>query len=177
MYQSNSKEICWMISFGVQPVPESVRNAIPGFIKNDTPSTGQEGIAKGRFSDEVRKLLLYNIELALKENITDYHDIWEYLIGKEEETGQKIIIRNRSGGLMAETTFRDYVLIQKRETPVKKPSIREQIIGLYKQNIPENEIQTTLKCSRNHVHRSLVEARLKMKGKPRSRNFKIKNGY
>lgn len=172
-----SAQQSWMISLGLTSVTESVRNAIPGYVKNDTPSTGQEGIVKERFSDEVRKLLLGNIELALKQNIMNYHDIWYFLLAKEEETGTKIIIRNRSGSLMAETTFRDYVLIQKRETLVKKPSIREQIIGLYKQNIPENEIQTTLKCSRNHVHRCLVDARLKMKGKPRSRIFKIKESF
>lgn len=166
-----------MISFGVQPVPESVRNAIPGFIKNDTPSTGQEGVAKEHFGDEVRNLLLENIELALKENITNYHDIWEFLLSKEEETGKKIIIRNRSGGLMALTTFRDYVLIQKRVNKVEKPSIRDQILSLHKQKISENDIQATLKCSRNHVHRCLVEAGLKMKGKRRCTIFNRKKSY
>jgi len=153
----------WLISLGVLQIPQSIRNAIPSFVKNDTPSTGQEGIAKERFGEEVRKLLLENIELALKENITDYHDIWEFLLGKEEKTGKKIIIRNRSGALMAITTFRDYVLVQKRVNKVKKPSFRDQILDLHRQKFTEAEMQLALTCRKEHIHRCLVDAGLKSK--------------
>lgn len=171
------RSMSWMISFGMCQVPESVRNAIPNFIKNDTPSTGQEGIAKERFGEEVRKLLLENIELALKENITDYHDIWEFLLSKQEETGQKIIIRNRSGSLMALTTFRDYVLIQKRVNKVKKPSFRDQILDLHRQKFTEAEMQLALTCSKEHIHRCLVDAGLKSKKGTRNRIYKHKKAY
>lgn len=164
---NNAKELSRIKSFqltlGLIPIPESVRNAIPGYVKNDTPSTGNKGKTRAYFYGEKRKFLLENIGIALKENITDVRDIFEYLLGKEEETGQEIIPRNRSGGLMADSTFRDYVLVQKRVGAVKKPSLREQIIDLHNQRFSELEIRGIINCRKEHIHRCLVDAGLKSK--------------
>lgn len=170
---NNAKELSRIKSFqltlGLIPIPESVRNAIPGYVKNDK--------TRAYFCGEKRKFLLENIGIALKENITDARDIFEYLLGKEEETGQEIIPRNRSGGLMADSTFRDYVLVQKRVGAVKKPSMREQIIHLHNQRFSELEIRGIINCRKEHIHRCLVDAGLKSKKATPNRIYKSREKW
>jgi len=154
-----STQTSWMISFGLAPVPESIRNAIPGFIKKDTPKAEIKRTRKF-LNEGKRKFLLENIDLALQEKIFESIDIWDFILLREKETGQEIILRNRCGGLMSPTTFRVYVLIQKRATNVKKPSVRDKVIELHNQGLSDIDIGVYLDCTQAHIRRCLVDARL-----------------
>lgn len=158
----------WLISFGVIDLPDSIRSAIPGFIKKDTPATEIKKTRKF-LNEEKRQVLLENIELALKEKIFESIDIWEFILRREKETGQEILLRNRYGGLMADATFISYIVIQRRSMKVRKPSVRDKVIRLHSEGLSDIDIGVYLNCTQEHIRRCLIDAGLIEKTTPAKR--------
>lgn len=162
----------FLISLGMVKPPKPQGVNFGGYINNDKYCTNKAKNSGHDVGEEKRQLLFSNIGEAFKESIIEVKDIWAFILQKEADTGQEILIRNRSGGLMSLATFRDYVMVEKRKTKVKKPSIRDQILDLYRQKFTEPEIKAHLNCSNEHIHRCLVEAGFKQKIR---RPYKSKN--
>ena len=153
MYHLNSKETCWMISLGqISPPKIDIK---PAYIKQDTPETRYKFNMRDSFVKCKRSIFLGYIDMALKENIMRCKDIMEFLLEREAEIGEEMVLRSKNGTLISERAFRTCVMQQKKVNGIVEKSVKQQIIDMYRENFSYREIIDTLQCSDRHIRQSL----------------------
>jgi hypothetical protein len=172
MYHLNSKETCWMISFGqIKPPSLDIK---PAYIKRDTPDTRQKFNMRDISIKDKRSIFLGYIDLALKENLLRCKDIMDFLLQKEAETGMEMVLRTKTGVVISDRAFRTCVQQQKKLSGVIEKSVKQQIIDMYLDNFSYREIIDTLQCSDRHVRQSLDSIGVSIDKKERRKKRTVK---
>lgn len=127
----------------------------------DKPPKSSKKILRYKFNKQEKENIFKLIEKAMSQGINTTDEVWAHFELMEEETGEKVFLRNKDGQLMSWHTLNDYVMKIKKDKnpPVKLKST--MIVELYKQGKTESEIRGIVKCCKKQVYRSLVIAGLK----------------
>jgi len=154
----------------IQQQPEIATNSwltcikgLPVHAQQDKPST-KPGRLRYRFNRKEKENFFKLIEKAMDEGINTTNDMWAHFELMEEETGEKVFLRNKQGQLMAWHTLNDYVLAVKRaknQFAPPRPRKSDMVVDLYKQGKSVPEICEIAQCGKKHVYMSLVIAGLK----------------
>ncbi len=168
MYQSNTKETCWMISFGMHPVPIHWLNKSPTHIKQDTTPTRH----RVKPTDKARDNFIECINLALSNNILLYKDILAFMVEEEIKTGNKIILRTPKGQIIGERAFMNYIRTAKQDNKIKKISVRDKILDMHKNKFSFEEILLSVDCKKHYVQRVLATAGVKVKLERKDKKLK-----
>ncbi len=155
MYHLNSKETCWMISFGVQPVPSNWFNKAPTYIKRDTPDTRAILNPNNANSKARRRFFLSYIDKALAENIMRVKDIMDFIYAAEKAEEIEIVERTKTGDIISYRTISQCVLERKKANNIVEESVKEKIIKMHRAKFSYREILDTVQCTPRYIDEAL----------------------
>jgi len=151
MYHLNSKETCWMISFGVQPVPSHWLNKAPTYIKRDTLDTRAILNPNNANSKARRRFFLSYIDKALAENIMRVKDIMDFIYAAEKTEEIDIVERTKTGDIISYRTISQCVLERKKANNIIEESVKEKIIKMHRAKFSYREILDTVQCTPRYI--------------------------
>lgn len=162
-YLSETSRIkSFQISLGLLPVPENLLKAKPTYSKQDTPTTRYKFNMRDSYLKDKRSVFLGYIDMALKENILRCKDIMVFLLQKETELGQEMVLRSKNGTIISDRAFRTCVQQQKKVNGIVEKSVKDQIIEMHRSRFSYIEIISELKCSDRHLVDSLESIGVKV---------------
>jgi len=165
MYHLNSKETCWMISFGQIKPPQDDRRLVSILKDEDLAVRNEYDKCQGFFRSQSTKKIRRGMICCVKKGMNNNSEIFRILLNR----GFAYI--PRSGKNYSLTTLSQYMIYVRKE--LKIPVVEKQyaILELIKQGMTDEQIIKKLDTSRRYIQEVNKMFNLK-KGK---KNGKLKS--